>query len=83
MKGETFVAYDDQGRKYEYVIVETQKLPDGTVVTRAKNKPIGTVKLECGHVVPVFNYDLAEELEQFYCFRCKEKKKKVEVKYKY
>jgi hypothetical protein len=61
---------DEQGRKIRHVVVEKIELPDGTVVQRSKSMPVGVAVLECGHKVPVFSYELAEQLEQMVCTRC-------------
>ena len=69
-KPEFYEEPDEQGRKIKHVVVEKIELPDGTTIIRSKSMPIGIAELECGHKVPVFNYDLAEQLEQMVCYRC-------------
>lgn len=94
-KGLTYSTEDEKGRKYEHVILDVKKLPEGATVIRAKSKPIGIAVLECGHKVPIFSYDLAEQLDEMICYRCSReeskkqgkkvrvRRKKVDIKLKY
>jgi len=81
-KGEVYEELDDKGRKIKFIVTDIRTLEDGTTITRVKSLPVGIVSLECGHKTPIFNYDLAELIE-FYCFRCKVKKAKTEIKWRW
>jgi len=81
-KGEVYEELDEEGRIIKFIVTDIKTLEDGTKVTRAKSLPVGIISLECGHKVPIFNYDFAEWTE-FYCFRCKIKKAKTEIKWRW
>jgi len=81
-KGEIYEELDDKGRKIKFIVTDIRTLEDGTTITRAKSLPVGIVSLECGHKVPIFNYDF-ESFTEFYCFNCKTKKVKVEIKWRW
>jgi len=81
-KGEIYDDFDEEGRKYKLIVTDVKELPDGTRITRARSMPVGVAKLECGHFTPVFIYE-AEQAEKLRCYRCKELKKPLELKWKW
>jgi hypothetical protein len=81
-KGEVYEGLDEKGRKIKFIVTAVAILEDGTTITRTKSLPVGVVSLECGHKVPIFDYDF-ESFTEFYCFNCKVKKAKTEIKWRW